>query len=256
MEQKNRSIIAITVTILILVAMFASFGRNLFTDRNTQVVLPPEDTTQSGSDSSAATPDHPTEFLRVEVNPQTVQSVIGSLSRNTNYYRELTVNNFWDEGTFHTTTVQVWVDNGWSHVKQTLPSGLIRHDLIGDEQVYYWYEGDDNWRTAPADQLSADLAQHIPTYETVLALDVDRIIATGYELQEELPCIYVEVQNDMAGYGERYWVSVDNGLLVRAEVLEKGAVIYSMSALSPIQSPAPVTQETFTLPDGTILHTP
>ena len=87
MEQKNRSIIAITVTILILVAMFASFGRNLFTDRNTQVVLPPEDTTQSGSDSSAATPDHPTEFLRVEVNPQTVQSVIGSLSRNTNYYR-------------------------------------------------------------------------------------------------------------------------------------------------------------------------
>ena len=256
MEQKNRSIIAITVTILILVAMFASFGRNLFIGRNIHVTLPPEDASQSGSASISAEPDPSTEFLRVEVTSQTVQSVIGSLSRNTNYYRELTVNNYWDEASFNTTTVQVWVDNGWSHIKKTLPSGLIRHDLVGDGQVYYWYEGDDNWCTAPADQRDADLAQHIPTYETVLSLDADSITSTGYELQGDLPCIYVEVQSDMAGYAERYWVSVDSGLLVCAEVLEENMVVYSMSALSPIQSPAPVTQETFTLPDGTVLHTP
>ena len=256
MEQKNRSIIAVTVTLLILVAMFASFGRNLFSGKDTQVVLPPEDSSQNETSSSSVMPDHSTQFLRVEVTPQTVQSVIGSLSRNTNYYRELTVNNFWSETDFTATTVQVWVDSGWTHIKQTLPSGLIRHDLVGEEQVYYWYEGDKSWRTAPADTLSADLAQHIPTYETVLALDTDSITATGYELQGELPCIYVEVQSEMAGYGERYWVSVDSGLLVRAEVLEADSVIYSMSALSPIQSPAPLTEETFALPDGTVLHTP
>ena len=255
MEQKNRSIIAITVTILILVAMFASFGRSLFAG-NIQVVLPSEDSGQGNSAGSSAAPDQSTQFLSVDVTPRTVQSVIAALSRNTNYYREVTVNNYWDETDFNTIRVQVWVDSGWSHTRQILPSGLIRHDLVGEGQVYYWYEGDDTWRTAPADSLSADLAQHIPTYETVLELDPDSIISTGYELKVELPCIYVEVQSDMAGYTERYWVSVDSGLLVCAEVLENDQMVYSMSALSPIQSPAPVSQETFTLPDGTVLHTP
>jgi len=256
LDQKNRVLIAITVTILVVVAMFASFAPSIFTGSTPQVVLPAQDAAQSTTDPDTSHEDQENQFLRVEVTPGTVQNVIASLSRSTSYYRELVVENFWEEGSSTITTVQFWTDGGWSHITQTLPSGLIRHDLVGDGQIYYWYDGDDAWLTAPADDRSADLAQHIPTYETVLALEPESITATGYELQGDIPCIYVQVQLNVDGYVERYWISVDSGLLVRAETMEHDTVIYSMSALTPIQTPGPVNEKHFTLPDGTVLHTP
>ena len=126
----------------------------------------------------------------------------------------------------------------------------------GEEQVYSWYEGEAVWCTAPASVSSADLAQRLPTYETVLSLPMDSISAAGYETKGGIPCIYVEVYGSVAGYQERYWISVDSGLLVAAETItEQADVAYRMSALTPIQS-LPVSHEgLFSLPDGTILHT-
>lgn len=116
----------------------------------------------------------------MEVTPQTVQSVIRTLERSTSYYWELTVETFWTGGS-SATSVQTWVDGGWSHTRQVLPSGLIRHDLISEDTVYYWYEGSSDYLTAPAEGGSADLAQHIPTYETVLDADPEQITGTGYD---------------------------------------------------------------------------
>ena len=52
----------------------------------------------------------------------------------------------------------------------------------------------------------------------------------------------------------QYWVSVDSGLLVSAETLEEGTVVYRMTAYAPVQSPCP-TDAQFQLPDGTRMHT-
>lgn len=97
----------------------------------------------------------------MEVTPQTVQSVIRTLERSTSYYWELTVETFWTGGS-SATSVQTWVDGGWSHTRQVLPSGLIRHDLISEDTVYYWYEGSSDYLTAPAEGGSADLAPAHP----------------------------------------------------------------------------------------------
>lgn len=253
MEQKNRLIIVVTVTVLIVIAMFASFGRNLFAKNPPEIVLPAADSSQGSSGSLGGSDSFSNQFQQVSVTPETVQSIIASLSRSSSYYRELTVETFWSDSSSSTTTVQTWVDGGWTHTAQTLPSGLIRHDIVGDGQVYYWYEGDQTWRTAPSDQLSADLAQHIPTYETVLELDPAAILDTSYELRGDLSCIYVQVQGAVEGYEERYWISVDSGLLVSAESLENGQLVYSMTALSPVQS-IPSDSNIFSLPDGTVLH--
>ncbi len=252
MEQRNRTLVAILVTILIVAAMFFSFGRSLFTGDLPQIVLPDNNPGIGDSDSSTSTEENENQFLRVEVNPGTVQSVISSLSRNSSYYRTFVVENHWSEELTTTTNVQVWVDNDWSHIIQTLPSGLIRHDVVGDGQLYYWYDGEQSWLSAPADELSADLAQHIPTYETVLDLETESITATGYELQGDIPCIYVESTD--ADTVLRYWVGVDSGLLVSAEMLRANEVIYRMTS-SSIQSPCPAGA-IFRLPDGTILHNP
>ena len=160
---------------------------------------------------------------------------------------------FWAGGS-STSQVQVWADGGWSHTIQTLPSGVVRHDLIGGDAAYYWYDGSQQYQSTPADEKSSDLAQHIPTYETVLELEPSEITAAGYELRGDLPCILVQVQTSGSKQLQRFWVSVDNGLLVSAESEEDGQLVYRMTAYAPVQSPCP-TDGSFALPDGEVLHT-
>lgn len=252
MDQKNRLIIAIAVTLLIVAAMFTSFGRSLFSMRTEHIQLP-EPGASSSSQEGGGSSQSAELFQRVEVTPQTVQSVIRTLERSTSYYWELTVETFWTGGS-SATSVQTWVDGGWSHTRQVLPSGLIRHDLISEDTVYYWYEGSSDYLTAPAEGGSADLAQHIPTYETVLDLDPDSITETGYELRGPYPCVYVAFQGEDSASVERYWISTDNGLLVSAEREINGELVYRMTAYGQVQIPCPATAS-FALPDGQVLHT-
>ena len=249
MEPKNRQIIVVSIIILIALAMFASFGRSLFALNTPEVILPSPD----GSQSSSAPPLDSGQYQRVEVTAHTVGSVVATLTRPESYYRELTVERFWEGGS-SSSLVQVWKDGGWSHSRQTLPSGVIRHDLTDDaDTLYYWYEGSTRYQTAPADQFSSDFSQHIPTYETVVGLDEEWITDAGYETRGELPCVYVQVRFPDSSVIQRYWVSVDSGLLVCAEAEVEDMVVYRMTAYSPAQSPCPSDGE-FELPDGTVLH--
>ena len=248
MEQKNRLFIVIAIVALIAGAMLTSFGRGLFALRTPKVVLP---SSSEGPDdiSSSNAPGH--NYQRVEVNTRTVTGVVATLARPASYYRELTVETLWPGGSA-TAQVQVWADGGWSHVRQTLPSGVVRHDLTGEDTLYYWYDGSKTYAQTPADEKSSDLAQHIPTYETVLDLEPNEISAAGYEIRGDLPCILVEVPSGSQGM-RRFWVSVDSGLLVSAEVEEEGQLVYRMTAYSPVQSPCP-SDSSFVLPDGEVLH--
>ena len=66
-------------------------------------------------------------------------------------------------------------------------------------------------------------------------------------------CIYVETVTDDQGHVARYWVDDDSGLLAKAEQLKDGQVVYRMTATA-LERPAP-SDSSFTLPDGTVLHT-
>lgn len=250
MEPKNRQFIVAAIIIIIAIAMFASFGRSLFALRTPEVILP---SSSSSSSAPSGGTSHSGQYQNVAVTPQTVGEVVATLSRPESYYRELTIETIWEDGS-SSQTVQVWTDDGWFHSRQTMPSGVIRHDIVGDETLYYWYEGSGKYNTAPADGFSSDLAQHIPTYETVVELDPELITNAGYTLRGDLPCVYAEVKLPDATTLERYWVSVDSGLLVSAELEQEGQIVYRMTAYSPVQSPCPADGE-FTLPDGTVLHT-
>ena len=252
MDAKNRLIIAISITCLIVIAMFASFGRTLFLSNIPSVSLPQADGSQSDTsgDSSQTDPD---QYWLVNATSETVQSIISTLTRPDSYYRELTVESFWNEGS-SSVTVQFWQDGGWSHTRQTLASGAVRHDLTGSDTWYYWYEGSQTWASFPAGDYSSDLSQRIPTYETVLELPQEDITQAGYEEKAGYACVFVAFALD-EGDVQRYWISTDNGLLVCAEREVDGQLVYRMTASSAIQSPCPSTAS-FALPDGTKLHAP
>lgn len=250
MEQKNRLIFVVAIVALIAGAMFTSFGRSLFALNTPSVVLP---SSSNGTGDVSRPGESEQNYQRVEVTPQTVAGVVATLARPASYYRELTVETFWEGGS-SASQVQVWADGAWSHSRQTLPSGITRHDLTDGETLYYWYEGTQQYAQAPADERSSDLAQHIPTYEAVLELDPEEILSAGYEAHGDLPCILAEVRPAGSRQLQRFWISVDSGLLVSAEAEEAGQVVYRMSAYAPVQSPCP-GDASFALPDGTVLHT-
>ena len=251
MDSKNRLVIAIAITCLIVVAMFASFGRSLFLVNIPSVSLAQLDSSAQGQNNTTDQSGDD-QLWQVDVTPETVQSIVASLARPESYYRELTVETLWDGGS-HSTSVQFWQDQSWSHTRQILPSGAVRHDLTGSDTTYYWYEGSEHYRSFPADQYSADLTQHIPTYEEVLELEPERIVEAGFGERDGMSCIYVETDIDELGYLERYWISTDNGLLVGAETEKEGQIVLSMTSTE-----ADVLQQegNFTLPDGTVLYEP
>ena len=107
------------------------------------------------------------------------------------------------------------------------------------------------YETAAGD-IDPDAEQRLPTYEDILSLPVEDIAAADYRTFSDIPCLYVET-GERDGYVQRYWVSVESGLLVGAEKLQNGETVYR-AAERPEESPAVATAD-FTLPDGTVLHT-
>lgn len=244
MERHNRNIFVALIAAVIVAAVFSSFGLSLFAGPTPQIVLPtPAPTGQEPGDESQGS------GVRVEVSPDTVQSVIAALDRQESYSRVVTSTL---EGA--TAAASVWVDGAWTRADMLLPTGRIVHTIIGDGRVWRWYDNDPATVTWAADGASVDVdGQRIPTYEDVLALDKSLITAAGYEEKNGYACVYVQADVPELDQRERYWVSADNGLLVAAETETGGEVVYAMASDAP-EIPVSV-QASFSLPDGTLLHT-
>lgn len=244
MERRNRNILIALIAVVIVAAVFSSFGLGFFGVTTPTITLPTPAPTESGAPGGVEQP----QGERVEVTPDTVQSVIAALSRLESYSRMVVTTL---EG--ESATATVWVDGGWTRADLTLPTGRTACTVVGDGTVWRWYDGDGRAVSWAADSSSMDVeGQRIPTYEDVLALNKEDITAAGYEDKEGSPCVYVEVAIPELGQTERYWVSVENGLLWYAETVVGEETVWSMSASLP-EVPAPAGD--FTLPDGTVLHT-
>ena len=152
MGENNRRVLVAAIAVTVLAAVFVSFGLPALTSRIPQVTL---------ADLDQPAPQEPDQqFLPVEVTPDTVQSVIATLSRPESYSRSMTVTLFWGESGRGDQQVQMWADDGW--VKTTVTSGSgVQHRLVGEGKLRLWYDGDTTWKEVPADSraVSARLAE-------------------------------------------------------------------------------------------------
>lgn len=249
MEDRKRTILAVVIIAVVLLAVMYSFSLNLFAV-TPELVLPDPDA--SGSAAPSAEPSGGRGGLAVEVSTQTVQSLIASLTRYESYSRSITVEYYSGGQPAGAVSAQVWADDGWTRSDLTLASGRVEHSIAGDGQLWLWYDQEHTVYTGPAEEMAADLLQRLPTYEDVLALVQSDIVDARYASSGELPCIYVAVEEEELGYVEEYWVSVDTGLLVHAESRKGEDVFYRMSGYI-VETPA-TAGLAFSLPDGTVLH--
>ena len=246
MEPNRRTRVAVLIALIVVLAVFGSFAYSIYSAQTSGVTLP---SLQPDSNVTSPSGQH---AQHVEVTPDTVQAVIASLNRASSYYRQLTVQTIWESGS-SVTSVQTWVDGGYTYSRVALPSGAVRYSLSDGTTLHYWYSGSTTYMTAPANSLNADLAQRIPTYEDVLNLSTERICDAGYSAYGDHPCVYVETSADGLGYLERYWVSVETGLLVAAETERDGQIVLAVNATFPVTTPCPSNVK-FALPGGAVLH--
>ncbi|MGM9618385.1 MAG: hypothetical protein ACI3W8_00900 [Oscillospiraceae bacterium] len=230
---------AIAVLILLIVVLL---GTNSIR-RSSHIHLPeeePEGPGVSQADGSAVN--------QVSVTPRTVQRAIETLQRPERYARSVTVEQLWSGGS-GVYESSVSVRDGWTRVDTQLPGGTLRHSITDGETTYIWYGTEKNFFTGAAGEISADAEQAIPTYEDVLACNVEQILQADYRSYGDTACIYVET-----ALSERvtlcYWVSVESGLLTAAEKYEGETLVYRMTAAESAGEPA---AELFVLPDGTAL---
>ena len=249
MEDKKRTVMAVVITSVVLLAVLYSFFLNLLAPTPRLELADPDassslDQMEQGSSRPAG--------VVVEVTPQTVQSLIASLERYESYRRTVTAEYFAADQSLGAVTAQVWADGGWTRTSAALGSGAVENSIVGEGGLWLWYDSGPKVYSGPADRKTADLSQRLPTYEDVLALDKADITAAGYEERDGQPCVYVE-SNGALDSVERWWVSVNSGLLVAAETEKGGEVVYAMSARDVV-SPLEQTDGIFVLPDGTVLH--
>lgn len=243
MEKKHQTILILAIALTVFAAVFVSFGLPALVGIP-KVTLPDINQESVGE----------TEFLSVEVTPETVQNVIRTLSRPESYHRETQINYYWSaDGQSGSTTyaVEIWADGGYVKTVLRPASGSVEHRLVGDGKLRMWYEGDKSWKEMAAPESGGDLAQRLPTYEDVLQLDPAEITAAGYETKNDVDCIYVQVHQQGLEALDCYWIETATGLLYSAETWEGELLVYQM-----VQTNLQLLEEgtEFTLPDGSVLH--
>lgn len=229
---------------VLIVLVLAILALNTF--RTTpQITLPdPPDAAEQGGDEIAADDEA---YTRLSVTPETVQGVVATLARPKTYSRTILAETFWNGGSA-TNEITVSVDGEYTSVTTTLPDGTVRRTLTDGARSCIWYGGSNRYFSAAAGSISADEEQGIPTYEDVIDLPSERIIAADYRMLSDIDCIYVETSPDALGYCERYWISVKTGLLIAAEKTMGETTVYRMASLTMSET---VAADAFILPDGT-----
>lgn len=256
MDRKNSSILVLLLALTIVGGVLASFGIPFLSEGRPKISLPDISQSEGTPDSSQGSGAN-AGYLSVEVTRTTVQNVIASLRRPESYYRELTLELFWqmeDAIQSSLTKVEVWTDGGSTMTTAMPDTGLIQHSIVHDGMRYVWYENDQRFQEFPAEEGEVDLAQRVLTYEDVLKLPIEYILDAGYEEKNGKYCIWVECAEDNVGYLERYWIEVESGLLVAAETKnrEDGRITQRMTeTLCKTPIPQPVK---FTLPNGQVLY--
>lgn len=186
----------------------------------------------------------------VEITPETVKPAVNTLARPVSYSRTQVVETFWSGGSGQSVS-QVYVSGGRTRLDTQLPDGSVRHTLVSGDSAGVWYDDETEWAALGAGPLAADQSARMPTYETVRDLPASSIAAADYRTLDGLSCIYVETRPDGEGYADFYWVSVDSGLLCRAERTRHGALVYRFTGDTP--ETASPDESLFLLPDGTAL---
>ena len=257
MERKDMAKFSVVVALVVVAALLFVFVTRILNSKTAAVELAP--LSDAGDVSPQPDRERFDNAIFVEVTPETVQSVVATLHRPESYARTLTLSSYWTRGDGSTgsgtVTVQVWADGGYTRTAAALAGGRVRNQLTGGGTTYLWYDGDRTCRSFASGGADGDLAQQIPTYEDLLAVDQADISAAGFETKDGVDCIYAQAVLGELGYTQRFWVSIASGLLLASETYDGDTLLRTVSG-PEVTIPSGAGAERYTLPEGTVVYSP
>ena len=164
----------------------------------------------------------------VAVTTDTVQAVIGTLTRADSYARTLTFESFWDGGSSKR-SIDVWLrgDNARFTVKQ---GESTKNVLLLGTELWIWYADRAEVYHGLASERAADEYQALLSYEDILAVNKRDIFQAGYMEYNGENCIYARYTQGELGYESCFWVSESTGLLMGSETYDGDTLVYRMSS--------------------------
>jgi len=249
----TKRVLGITIFgVILIIAAISVMLISLFIRRDSDAVQLPVTSAPAGTQNGS---EHDT-LDRIEVNRETIQVVVSTLSRPEVFSREVLIESFW-EGGYAVNSINVSVFGGMTSLR-ILPSvGIERRIIVTPETEYIWYRGD----RAPFiryispsgdDQRAADEYQMLFTFEDILSLDSDDILDAGYYEQDGELSVFAVMHSKALGYIRTYYISLEHGLIIAAvEYDTNDTIVYRMAAGDTLVGEVDPTA--FILPDGTDL---
>lgn len=171
---------------------------------------------------------------RVEVTPETVKVVLGTLARAESFSRTYTIKNYWDGGESES-TLSYWQkgSNIRMNIKQ---NNTVRNILVLGNDLYVWYDGSSGIFKSKLSESNVsrevDMFSGLVTYEELKEIPQEDILNAGYIEHSGQACIYAEYKSGELNYVKHLYVSNDTGLLVSLEKYDGDTLIYSMESVS------------------------
>lgn len=234
MERGKITLFAVITAVLITAAVLLAF---LYMDLGidtAKVDFPEVTATDGGGTGGNDGLNNDLTFARI--SPETVQAAIRIIKRPESYSRSLEIESFW-EGGEERFQINIWSKNDKQRIRINADSWAeVKNILIDADNLYVWY-GDSSLNYLKLERSGVlsgnsiyDAFQMIPTYEDVLALAVSDIIAATYVEQGSGWCIMVTAEDQIMGYTEKYYISLETGLLEAAETYDGDNLVFRMTA--------------------------
>ncbi len=195
---------------------------------NSHIISMPSPTAESGGNPNNDS------INRVEVNSETVKTVLGTLTRAESFSRTYTIKNYWDVGE-NESTLNYWKkgDNTKLSISR---KNIVRNILIRGNDLYVWYDNSFGvWKSKlPESNVSKEVDEFssLITYEEIMDISQEKIIDAGYGEHSGQSCIFVKYKSGILNYVNHLYVSIDTGLLVSTEKFDGDKLINSMESVS------------------------
>jgi len=247
MSRGRMTITLMLAAVTIIAAVFISVFSARTADINApEIVLPPEvsDNLSPGSNPGSEVTPAPEP---VEITTENVLDLIAALERPVQYSAGYRVERFW-ENSGQTLLIDIWVLDGCQRIRICAEDGQpLEHYITNGDTTYLWNEGMAQYYKGATGEFSSDDNAQLPTYESIAEKGME-IIRCGYEPLESTPCMFVETANEKLGITEKWWVSLDTGLLFAAQTWENGVLILDRTCREVLTGVVDRTR--FLLPDG------
>lgn len=219
--------------ILAVLLVFALLFLFFFRDPETpEVRLAENPVTENGEGA----PYNPASLI--EITPDNVQKVLATLERTEAYTRTIRQTHYWSEGASSAAReAEIWITPRALRIAWDDGENVI----LTETAYHIWFDD----RPPHSRPVTAGLGlsleqilnefQGIPSYETVLELDPNQILEAGYVLKNiggvYEYCVYFVFGDSALGYVDRYYISLNSGLLIAMLTLDGDIPVFRMETL-------------------------